>query len=63
MALITWDDSYSVKVDKIDGQHQKLMGLINQLHEAMKIIINPIIKILIIPEIFIKILPPPFYCF
>lgn len=36
MALITWSDSYSVKVKDFDQQHQKLVTLINDLHEAMK---------------------------
>lgn len=36
MALITWDNSFSVNVAEIDGQHQKLISMINDLHEAMK---------------------------
>lgn len=36
MALIIWDESLSVHVKKIDEQHQKLIQLINDLHEAMR---------------------------
>jgi hemerythrin len=35
MALITWSEDYSVKVPVLDEQHQRLIGLINELHEAM----------------------------
>lgn len=36
MALITWSEKYSVKLDSIDRQHKKLVDLINKLHEAMR---------------------------
>ncbi|MFZ3210649.1 MAG: bacteriohemerythrin [Terriglobales bacterium] len=36
MALVTWDQSYSVSVKRLDEQHQKLFALINSLHEAMR---------------------------
>ena len=36
MALMSWKDEYSVKHDKIDSQHKKLIELINALHAAMK---------------------------
>lgn len=35
MPLITWTEKYSVGVASIDGQHKKLVDLINELHEAM----------------------------
>lgn len=35
MALMEWQDEFSVGVPSIDAQHQKLIGLINDLHEAM----------------------------
>jgi hemerythrin len=36
MALILWNDDYSVKVRQFDEQHKKLIGIVNQLHDAMK---------------------------
>lgn len=33
--MITWTDSYSVKVKEIDEQHKQLVVLVNQLQEAM----------------------------
>lgn len=37
MAFIDWKPSYLVHVDEIDRQHQRLVQLINSLHDAMKI--------------------------
>lgn len=35
MALLVWDDSYSVDVAALDTQHKKLLAAYNQLAEAM----------------------------
>jgi hemerythrin len=35
MALITWSSAYSLDHLQIDTQHRTLVGLLNQLHEAM----------------------------
>lgn len=37
MALITWDQSFSVKVERCDSEHRKLFDLINALYDAMKV--------------------------
>ncbi len=36
MALLIWDNNYSVKVKEIDEQHKSWIDLINYMHEAMK---------------------------
>lgn len=36
MPLVLWDNSFSVNVQEIDHQHEKLFDLINSLYEAMK---------------------------
>lgn len=36
MALIQWNNGLSVNVAEIDGQHQKLIQMINELHDAMR---------------------------
>jgi len=35
MALVTWNPSFSVKVEKCDTDHKKLFDLLNKLHESM----------------------------
>jgi hemerythrin-like metal-binding protein len=36
MALVTWNDSYSVKVAQCDEQHKMLFSIINELADAMR---------------------------
>ena len=36
MPYIEWNNSYSVGIAEFDSQHQKLVDIINRLHDAMK---------------------------
>ena len=36
MALLEWNETYSVGVAKFDDQHKKLFGMINNLNDGMK---------------------------
>ncbi|QQS35451.1 MAG: bacteriohemerythrin [Ignavibacteriales bacterium] len=35
MALIAWNEKYSVGINSIDAQHKRLVDYTNQLHDAM----------------------------
>lgn len=37
MALIEWDNSFSVGVSCFDEDHKRLINMLNSLHDAMKI--------------------------
>ena len=36
MAYVLWSDMYSIRVPYIDSQHEKLLGIVNRCHEALK---------------------------
>ena len=36
MALMAWNDTYSVKVQTLDDQHKRLFQILNELHHAME---------------------------
>lgn len=52
MALLTWNDSYSVGVKMLDDQHKGLVSVLNELHAAMmggkaKDITGPLLRSLV----------------
>ena len=36
MPIVTWCDEYNVNVEEIDNQHQKMLELVNSLHDAVE---------------------------
>jgi hemerythrin len=36
MSLFAWSDKYSLHIGQIDEQHKKLVGMLNELFDAMK---------------------------
>jgi len=36
MAMLVWSEKYSVNIREIDDQHRRLIGMVGQLHEAMR---------------------------
>ena len=36
MSFFEWKEDYSVEIKKIDTQHEKLVGYLNELYESMK---------------------------
>lgn len=36
MPIMTWNEALSVHIESLDDQHRQLVGLINELHDAMK---------------------------
>lgn len=36
MALIEWNDKYSVGIRELDSQHKQLINILNDLYDAMK---------------------------
>ncbi|MDA8212497.1 MAG: bacteriohemerythrin [Clostridia bacterium] len=37
MAMFAWDEKYSVNVKEFNDHHKKLIDLINELHDGMKV--------------------------
>ena len=36
MPLMSWNSGFSVEVESLDKQHQKLFAMLNEMHDAMK---------------------------
>ena len=37
MPMLEWSDTLSVNIGEIDGQHKGLIGIINQIHDSIKV--------------------------
>lgn len=37
MALVTWNDSLSVKINSFDREHKKLIDMLNEVYENLKL--------------------------
>lgn len=37
MAMFAWDEKFSVNVKELNDHHKKLIDLVNELHEGMKV--------------------------
>jgi hemerythrin len=37
MALFEWRDKYAVKIEKFDNAHKKIIDMMNELHEIIKL--------------------------
>ncbi len=36
MPIVAWSDDYSVNVEQIDGDHQRMLELVNDLHSSVE---------------------------
>jgi hemerythrin len=37
MALINWSDTFSLNIEEVDNQHKKLIDIINELSDSIKV--------------------------
>lgn len=51
MAFVEWRPEFSVGVLEIDAQHQRLLDIINQLHDAMKMGSKPAMLAQVVNEL------------